>query len=257
MKSVVVSLALGLAAGAATISFAQDRTPGPQGASPDRGRSIFTQDDRAAFMDGRIAGLKAALRLTADQEKLWPPVEQALRDIGKQRLEAREKMRERWASFRADREANRPIQRNIPEDLKNRADRMAAAATNLRKLADSSAPLYAALDEGQKRRLGALMRFAGRDGMRGHRHGWQRHGWRDEHRGFREERRGERHERRGDRHERRGSLEERGRDFAESDGPRGGWERRGYREDRGYGERRGFGERRGYDEDRFETRRYQ
>lgn len=264
MKSVVVSLALGLAAGAATISFAQDRTPAPSGARPDRGPPAFTQEDRAAFADGRIAGLKAALKLTADQEKLWPPVEQALRDTAKQRAEARERMRERWASFRADREAGRPIQRNIPEDLKNRADRMAAAASNLRKLADASAPLYASLDEGQKRRLGMLMRFAGQDRMRGHRHGWQRHGWRDEHRGFRDERRGERRERRG-------SLEERGsfgeRDFrgergryAELDGPRG-FERRGYGEGRGYGEERGYGERRGYDrdadDDHVESRRFQ
>lgn len=248
MKSVVVSLALGLAAGAATISFAQDRTPPARGAGPDRGPPAFTQEDRSAFMDGRIAGLKAALRLTADQEKLWPPVEQALRDTAKQRMEARERMRERWASFRADREAGRPIQRNIPEDLKNRADRMAAAATNLRKLADASAPLYAALDDGQKRRLGVLMRFAGQDRMRGHRHGWQRHGWRDEIRDFREERRGERRERRG-------SLEDHSR-FAELDGPRG-FARPGYREDRGYDERRGYDRDLDADDDRRETRRFQ
>ena len=204
MKSVAIGLALGLAAGAATLSFAQDRPAAPQG-GPDRGRGpAFSQEDRAAFQEGRIAGMRAALRLTPDQEKNWPAFEQALRDAAKQRAEAREKMRERWASFRADREAGRPIQRNIPEDLKNRADRMAAAAVNLRKLADASAPLYASLDDAQKRRLGILMHFAGREGMRGHRHGWHRQGMREE--------------RRGERRERRGWLEDRGRDFAEHRG---------------------------------------
>lgn len=247
MKSIAVSLALGLAAGAVTMSFAQDRAPAPHGAAPDRGQPVFTQEDRAAFADGRIAGLKAALRLTADQDKLWPPVEQAFRDVAKQRAEAREARRERWASFRADREAGRPIQRNIPEDLKNRADGMAASAANLRKLADASAPLYASLDDGQKRRLGVLMRFANRDGMHGHRHGWHRHSWREQHRGFRDERR-----------DRRGSFERRGRDFSEFEGPRG-FDGRGYGGRRDYREDRGYGERRGYDRDgdRFESRRYQ
>jgi len=234
MKPVAISLALGLAAGAATMSFAEDRHPGHQGAGPDRGRSAFTQDDRAAFQEGRIAGLKAALRLTPEQEKNWPAFEQALRDVAKQRAEAREKMRERWASFKADREAGKPFQRNIPEELKNRAERMAASADSLRKLADASAPLYASLDDAQKRRLGVLMHFAGREGMQGHRRGGQRHGWRDEERG---ERRG------GHWRERRGSLEGQNRDFAELGG-RHGWERHG------------FGDRDGLDE-RFESGRFQ
>ena len=58
MKSVAISLALGLAAGAATMSFAQDRAPGPRGAGPDRGPPALSQEDRAAFMDGRIAGVR-------------------------------------------------------------------------------------------------------------------------------------------------------------------------------------------------------
>ena len=32
-------------------------------------------EDRAAFADARIAAVHAGLKLTADQEKLWPPVE--------------------------------------------------------------------------------------------------------------------------------------------------------------------------------------
>ena len=43
--------------------------------------------DIAAFGDARIAALHAGLKLTAEQEKLWPPVEAALRDLAKQRSE--------------------------------------------------------------------------------------------------------------------------------------------------------------------------
>ena len=37
-------------------------------------------EDRAAFVDARIAAVHAGLKLNADQEKLWPPVEAAVRD---------------------------------------------------------------------------------------------------------------------------------------------------------------------------------
>jgi len=43
--------------------------------------------DIAAFGDARIAALHAGLKLTAEQEQLWPPVETALRDLAKQRSE--------------------------------------------------------------------------------------------------------------------------------------------------------------------------
>src|ERR1700690_1923898 len=44
-------------------------------------------EDISAFSDARIAALHAGLKLTAEQEKSWPPVEAALRDIAKQRAE--------------------------------------------------------------------------------------------------------------------------------------------------------------------------
>ena len=44
-------------------------------------------EDVAAFTDARIAGLKAGLKLTAEQEKNWPAVEAAIRDLAKQRAD--------------------------------------------------------------------------------------------------------------------------------------------------------------------------
>src|SRR3990170_8145123 len=44
-------------------------------------------EDRAAFADAKIAAVKAGLKLNAEQEKLWPPVEAAVRDFAKLRID--------------------------------------------------------------------------------------------------------------------------------------------------------------------------
>jgi zinc resistance-associated protein len=109
-----------------------------------------TAEDIAAFTDARIAALKAALKLTPDQEKHWPAVEQALRDISKERA--------------ANREARPTTERRADaiERLRDRADALAARAAALRRLADAEQPLYQTLDEAQKRRFDLLVRIAAR-----------------------------------------------------------------------------------------------
>ena len=103
--------------------------------------------DIAAFGDARIAALHAGLKLTADQEKLWPPVEAALRDLAKQRSD-------RFAA-RANADAPKdPIDR-----LNTRAEVMGQRAAGLKKLADAAGPLYKSLDDGQKRRFAMLQRM--------------------------------------------------------------------------------------------------
>jgi zinc resistance-associated protein len=150
-------------------SVAQDRTPGRDGGFADgadfsRGpRARMSPEDRAAFTDARIAALHAGLKLSGDQEKLWPSVEAAIRDLAKQRQEARQARRDRFLALREQ------LDRDIPGMLRFMADRQAASAEALRKLADASAPLYAALDEGQKRRMTRLARGFMRTGMERHR----------------------------------------------------------------------------------------
>ncbi|MDB5512896.1 MAG: hypothetical protein JWR08_2379 [Enterovirga sp.] len=117
----------------------------------------LSAEDRAAFADARLAALKAGLKLNPDQEKLWPAVEEAMRSHARQRSEARQAMRERFSALR---EGER---RDVPEMLRAQADRQAASADAIRKLADAMTPLYATLDDGQKRRLAVL----GRGMMRG------------------------------------------------------------------------------------------
>lgn len=151
--AILVSGALGL--GLAGAALARDH-----GAEGFRGHgrwSALTPEDRAAFTDARIAALHAGLKLTPDQEKLWPPVEAAIRDMARLREQRREALRDRLR-FSDD----------APAALRAMADAATARGEALRKLADASQPLYASLDQDQKRRAMILARPMG-----GHRHG----GW--------------------------------------------------------------------------------
>jgi LTXXQ motif family protein len=139
----------------------------------------FSPEDRAAFADARIAAVKAGLELTPDQEKLWPPVETAVRDFAKLRIErANARMN---APDAAD--AQKPI--DPVTRLRIRADTMATTAAALKKIADAADPLYKTLDDGQKRRLAILTHMGRRmDGGEGGQHrGFERDGDRDHDRG--------------------------------------------------------------------------
>ncbi|OKO84133.1 hypothetical protein AC630_09505 [Bradyrhizobium sp. AS23.2] len=111
-------------------------------------------EDRAAFVDARIAAVHAGLKLNADQEKLWPPVEAAVRELAKLRID-RANARMNAAPGDADKPED-PVAR-----LRQRAEDMAATSAALKKIADAADPLYKTLDEGQKRRLAMLTRHRG------------------------------------------------------------------------------------------------
>ena len=66
----------------ATIVLAQQATPGDQPAveKSDGDRRGPSPETLARLQDGRIAMAKAALKLSPDQEKLWGPVEEKIRD---------------------------------------------------------------------------------------------------------------------------------------------------------------------------------
>jgi hypothetical protein len=132
-----------------------------------------TAEDITALGDARIAALKAGLKLTPDQEKHWPAMEEALRGVAKQRAD-------RHVARSADRPSD-PIER-----LAARAESIEARGAALKKLAGAAAPLYGSLDESQKRRFMMLAHLGGKRfghwrGDRDHRGG---HGW--HHRGPRE-----------------------------------------------------------------------
>src|SRR6476659_10436541 len=157
-KSVLAGTTVLAIAGGA-LAYAQQGSGGGEFERAQRWRP--TAEDISAFGDARIAALHAGLKLNAEQEKNWPPVESALRDIAKQRSER----------FAARANADRP--KDPIERLNLRAEVMGQRAAALKKLADAAAPLYKSLDDGQKRRFAMLARLD-RGQMRGH-HGWQHH----------------------------------------------------------------------------------
>lgn len=133
----------------------------------------ISPEDRAAFLDARIAAVHAGLKLTSDQEKLWPPVEAAVRDFAKMRID-RAEARMKESESQDQQKEDDPIAR-----LRKRADNLAATSAAMRKIADAADPLYKTLDDGQKRRLAILTHHAGYFGGGGF--GWWRHRWMDRH----------------------------------------------------------------------------
>lgn len=125
-------------------------------------------DDMSAFADARIAGVKAGLRLTADQEKLWPPVEAAVRDLAKLRIDRITARRERAPS------------EDLMTRLRERSDAMSANAAAFKKAVDAAEPLYKTLNDDQKRRLAMLTHMGGRfDEWRQRWNHWRDGGGRD------------------------------------------------------------------------------
>lgn len=148
----------------------------------------ISPEDRSAFIDARIAAVKAGLQLTPDQEKNWPPVEAAVRDFAKMRIDRANARASEWEARRAARansdakgdKGDKPQDRaegSRPDPiarLHERADSMAATAAGLKRIADAADPLYKSLDDSQKRRLRVLTRM-----------GWREHGFGEEQgRGF-------------------------------------------------------------------------
>jgi hypothetical protein len=161
-KFTIVAVAV-LAIAGSTAVYAQYHHPWMQ-------HMRISPEDRAAFVDARIAAVHAGLKLTADQEKLWPPVESAVRDFAKLRIDRAN------AWMKAPDDAQDPQKLDDPvARLRERADNMAASATAMKKIADAADPLYKTLDDGQKRRL-AVLTHHGRFGGEG---GWWRHRWMD------------------------------------------------------------------------------
>ena len=83
MWKTVLAGTTALAIAGGTLAYAQQGSSGFE--RMQRWRP--TAEDITAFGEARIAALHAGLKLTAEQEKNWPAVESALRDLAKQRSE--------------------------------------------------------------------------------------------------------------------------------------------------------------------------
>jgi hypothetical protein len=137
----------------ASIAYAQSPFAGPVS-------QRITAADLNALTDARIAIIKGTLQLSADQEKYWPAIEEAIRT----RAKARQARLENITTGAADRSPIEALRdRNPVEFLNRRADALAQRSADLKKLAAAWQPLYQSLMPDQKRRLGLLTLIALRE----------------------------------------------------------------------------------------------
>jgi len=122
---------------------------GGDAALPSAAEIQRIQERQSVLLDAHLAGMKAGLKLNEEQAKNWPAFESAIRDAAKARSDRWAQARERMAQG----ERPSPIER-----MTVMADHIEKSATDLRKVIDASKPLYASLDDTQKRDFGPLMR---------------------------------------------------------------------------------------------------
>jgi Spy/CpxP family protein refolding chaperone len=140
MKKLFVSTAAAVALAGSAFTYAaiaaQQPPPPPEMA------------DQGFVLDAKLAGMKAALKLTPEQDKLWPAFEAAVQEADKARVGA---MQER----RAEREkGERPSPVAMMSEM---SDQLAKMSEELKKVADAAKPLYDTFDDSQKRHFGPLL----------------------------------------------------------------------------------------------------
>jgi LTXXQ motif family protein len=153
-KTIVVAgtTALFLAASPTAIAqSAQTSTP----ASSER----LNAADRNNLTEMRIDLVKAALQLTPEQEKLWPPVESAIRANAEDRRARIAKIGE-TVGRRVDENSVGTLRNRDPiAFLQRRSQALAQRSADLDKLAEAWQPLYNTLNQDQRQRMAALAIF--------------------------------------------------------------------------------------------------
>jgi zinc resistance-associated protein len=165
MRHILPSLA---ALAVCAFAFAAQAAPDESSGSMGMERMQNWAADHEALLDAGLAGLKAGLKLTPDQDKLWQPFETSVREAAKLRMDQMtsmmgrmEKMREMMQSMQETEDtrdmdaepAVSPIDR-----LEAMGKRMSERGAAIQKVADAGKPLYASLDDSQKRRFVMLGR---------------------------------------------------------------------------------------------------
>jgi hypothetical protein len=126
-----------LRAGAAS---AQNNATSSPAAGADQMASV-----RAVLQDARLEGMKAALKLTPDQEKYWTPFETAVRDSFALRGQIMGS-------------TDQAITKDNPVQLLDKlSDDASQGAAQTKKVADAARPLYDSLNPSQKRTFGPLL----------------------------------------------------------------------------------------------------
>jgi hypothetical protein len=110
----------------------------------DRSRNAEPAANQLADQsDARTARMRADLRLTPEQENNWAGFENAMRENSKKRAD-------REIALRADRQKG-PV--DFIDQMRKGADSMSERSADQKKLADAAQPLFASLNDQQKRRF--------------------------------------------------------------------------------------------------------
>jgi hypothetical protein len=150
MKPLAILAGASLMALAGASAVAQ---PAPSPTAPDQ-QAQARRSDADAMLDARLAGVRAGLRLTPEQDRLFAPVEQAYRAMAAERSR-------RMEEYRAQRDdSDDREQLNLMQRLDRRADRASQNAQRLTSFANAMRPFWNSLDDSQKRLLPRLL-YAG------------------------------------------------------------------------------------------------
>jgi hypothetical protein len=132
--------------------IANAQTSQTSSAPPER----LNAADRNTLTDMRIDLVKAALQLTPEQEKYWPPVESAIRARAEDRKGRIAKIGE-TVGRRADENRVEALRNRDPITfLQRRSEALAQRSADLDKLAEAWQPLYKTLGPEQRQRMAAL-----------------------------------------------------------------------------------------------------
>ena len=115
-----------------------------------------TAADWNTLTDMRIDVVKAALKLTPDQEKYWPAIEGAIRARARDRQARFAEMEKRVTELRQGNPVEVLRNRDPIDFLRRRADALAERSTDLKNLANAWEPLYKTLSPDQKQRMAFL-----------------------------------------------------------------------------------------------------
>ena len=119
--------------------------------------------DLSKLTDLRIDLVKAALQLTPDQTKFWPPIENAIRARAEDRQARVAKIRETMGKRADESSAEIIADRDPVAFMQRRSEALAQRSADLNKLAEAWQPLYKTLSPEQKKRMGALALFVFHD----------------------------------------------------------------------------------------------
>jgi hypothetical protein len=151
MLKIVAASATALFITASPLAYAQT----PSRAAPER-LSIAAWN---TLTDLRLDLVKAALQLTPEQAKYWPPIESAIRARAQNRQARLAQIVETTGARTDENTVEAWRSRDAVAFLNRRADALAQRSADLKKLADAWQPLYQTLSPEQKQRMGALTLF--------------------------------------------------------------------------------------------------